>query len=582
MQQESNYCFLPRSLQICIFPQDSSTPAFTVVYLEVQHLPRYTPKILPVAKMANEKQNEPESVEPTSEKALPSSVDMTSAEEDEVYSAFSAATRRFLTYFLGFAMVLSSLTATIYFPLIPMLANQFRVSVQAINLTITAYSVAQALSPALFASLADSVGRRPVLLSLVALYAAASLGLILSRDSYAALLALRVVQSISGSPIPALAYGVAADVTPTAERGAMLGPMLSTCNAISAVGPIIGGGVALGTSGAQWVFLALLIVAVVCFVLGGFALPETLRTLVGNGGVSATGIWRTWWSVLRRGKKPRGAKGGISRVSEADRWRVADAFVSFRMFLYKDAIAVLWMIAVSYTIYSNFQVAIPVIFARIYGYNELYIGLACLSGLVGMTLGGIIAGKLVDRNYAIARREHGVSAEEDKKELALGDFPIEAARYRNCLAYIFAQVILVAGYGWTVHFRVHPSVPIILQFIICGFSTLLSHTASALLIDIFPDKSSTAYASGQVARCGVSAAFTAILQPLVDAVGYGWYFTIFSVFVGVSLAACVIVSRVRGKTWRQSRYKNQDVCNTGGESEEPTMFRATRHVTPKV
>ena len=31
------------------------------------------------------------------------------------------------------------------------------------------------------------------------------------------------------------------------ERGKMLGPMLSTCNAISAVGPVIGGTVALST-----------------------------------------------------------------------------------------------------------------------------------------------------------------------------------------------------------------------------------------------------------------------------------------------------------------------------------------------
>ncbi|KAK4113333.1 MFS general substrate transporter [Canariomyces notabilis] len=405
----------------------------------------------------------------------------------EPYSTFSLAMRTYLTYVLGFIITLSTLTATIYFPLIPLLSTQFRTSIQSINLTVTAYAIAQALSPALFASLADSprIGRRPVMLSLIALYAAASLGLALnSLDSrrangYVALMALRLLQSVAGSPAPALA---------------------------------------------------------------------------GKWGIVAGGVWRTWWERLRGGSKNLASKSDCTHLDLMEKkkgWSLQDAVASFRIILHKDTFAVLWMVASSYSVYYTFQVAIPVIIDEIYGYNELEIGLVFLPGLAGMTIGGIIAGKLVDRNYAVTARKHGLELKGKDKHST--EFPIEAARYRHCLVFVFLQMILVIGYGWAVWFRVHPSVPIFLQFCACALSTLLSHTASALLVDIFPTASSSAYASGQLMRCGLSAASAAVLQPLVDAVGRGWYFTIFSLFVSVTGVGSVAVSQWRGMDWRSKR-----------------------------
>jgi MFS family permease len=481
----------------------------------------------------------------------------------EPYSTFTSSMRTYLTYLLGFIITLSTLTATIYFPLIPILSTQFSASIQSMNLTVTAYAVGQAFSPALFASLTDCFGRRPVLLGLIALYAAASLGLALNRTSYAGLVTLRVLQSVGGSPTPALAYGIVADVAPVAERGAMLGPLLSTCNALSALGPVVGGAVASATAGVEWVFVALLLVAVVSLLLAGFTLPETGRRVVGNGGREALGVWKTWWSWGRMVARTRRQDGSgncekqpslnLGSASESrQRWSLREAAAPFRIILHKDAFAVLWMVASSYSIYYTFQVAIPVIFDEVYGYNELQVGLAFLPGLAGMTIGGIVAGKLVDRNYAVIARKNGFEP-EDKEQHNISVFPIEEARYRHCLIFIVLEMFLVIGYGWAVWFRVHHSVPIILQFFACALSTLLSHTSSALLVDIFPNSSSSAYASGQLMRCGLSAASAAMLQPLVDAVGRGWYFTIFSLFVSITCAASVAVSRWKGVGWRRRR-----------------------------
>lgn len=273
--------------------------------------------------------------------------------QTEDYSVFSDAMRTYLTYLLGFIIILSTLTATIYFPLIPMLSSHFSVPIQAINLTVTMYAVCQAISPPLFASLADCYGRRPILLLLIGIYACASLGLSLNRDSYGLLLGMRAVQSLGGSATPAIAYGIVADVAVVSERGRMLGPMLSFCNGISAVGPVVGGAVAQSTGAHVWVFVALLAIAVICFFLTWFTLPETARAIVGDGSRLAHGSWKVWRDGLVRPKETNKKSRGDSAATTPEvrpKWTVKAAVHSLRIILYPDAAAVLWMVATSYSV----------------------------------------------------------------------------------------------------------------------------------------------------------------------------------------------------------------------------------------
>ncbi|KAL8861057.1 MAG: hypothetical protein Q9178_002570 [Gyalolechia marmorata] len=90
-------------------------------------------------------------------------------------------------------MLASPLTATIYLPLLPLLAAHFHVSLQAINLTLTLYIVFQALSPLLFAIASDIFGRRPIYLITFFVYTLSSLGLALNRTGYPGLLVLRAL-----------------------------------------------------------------------------------------------------------------------------------------------------------------------------------------------------------------------------------------------------------------------------------------------------------------------------------------------------------------------------------------------------
>ncbi|KAI0199804.1 hypothetical protein F4808DRAFT_461459 [Astrocystis sublimbata] len=65
------------------------------------------------------------------------------AMEEYPHSVFPNSMIVYLTFLLGYLSLASSLTATIYFPIIDLLAERYHTSVQAINLTITLYVVLQ-------------------------------------------------------------------------------------------------------------------------------------------------------------------------------------------------------------------------------------------------------------------------------------------------------------------------------------------------------------------------------------------------------------------------------------------------------
>ncbi len=122
------------------------------------------------------------------------------ASEDHVtpYSVFDRPTRRWTIFLVALAGFFSPLSANIYFPALNYLARDLDVSLELINLTITAYLVCQGIVPFVVGDAADTIGRRPVYVAAFVLYLAANIGLAL-QDSYPALLILRILQSSGAS-----------------------------------------------------------------------------------------------------------------------------------------------------------------------------------------------------------------------------------------------------------------------------------------------------------------------------------------------------------------------------------------------
>lgn len=492
------------------------------------------------------------------------------------YTTFTKAHKHLITVILTSTMLASPLNATIYLPLLPLLATHFHVSIQAINLTITLYIVFQAISPLLFATASDSFGRRPIPLVTYAVYTISSLGLALNKSSYAALLVLRAVQSLGVSAVLAIAYGVIADVCPPAERGGMQGPTMGAANLAVCLGPVIGGLVALEKGSYEWVFWALVIFGGSVFLFIGFELPETARNIVGNGSVEATGWGKSWWDLLRgrsrrevdaakmkKSSEAVGEENGGARIGPGKRakFKMANPMAAIRILFWKDTALVLWMAGSPYAVWYAVQASTPSIYKDIYHFNELQIGLSYLTGGFGTVSGGYLNGKLMDWNYKATARSIGHTIDKVSGD-NLSNFPIERARARGSYYLLAVYIAALAGYGWSVEARAHEAVPLVLQYMLAALCTCFQQTFNALLVDIFPASPSTAAASGNITRCALSAIVVAVLQPLVDVMGRGWFFTVLTVLSGGGGLVADWLVKSKGMEWRRERIEKTSKANT--------------------
>ncbi|CAJ2499957.1 Uu.00g028100.m01.CDS01 [Anthostomella pinea] len=508
--------------------------------------------------------------------------DLREQEPEYPHTVLSESMITYLTYLLGYLALASSLTATIYFPTIDLLAEKYRTSVQAINITITLYVVFQGIAPSFFS---------PFLIPLVG-------------GRYVALLLLRALQSVGGSAVLSLAYAVVADVIPHSRRGSVLGPMMAAMNLGPCIGPVLGGGAILASGNVRWCFVTLVAFRASALMLLGWTMSETGRNIVGNGAVEPHGVWATWWHALRLALRRRystttedGPSADVEKVpnppdsaeeikNEHDREIISaptpdsedpnksktgrgtlsapSPLPSIRIFFYPDAALILWLCAAPYTVWYCIQTYIPLIYGPGYGFNDFEVGLCFLAGGGGVIAGGWIAGRLMDWSFRKTATEAGFP-EGSKATIDIRRFPVEEARSRASIPIMSISMAAVIGYGWAVQRHTHPAVPLCLQFLLGANCTVIHQTYSALIVDNFSARPGTAGASNNICRCALSAGAVAVLQPIVKAIGYSWLFTLLALVEGIGSIAAVYALRRWGRRWRGMR---DDLAEGKGRRQE--------------
>ena len=152
------------------------------------------------------------------------------------------------------------------------------------NISVVAYLIFQGIAPTISSNLADTFGRRPVILASIIVFCASCVA-ISQTNVYWLLAVLRCIQAAGIAAVISISSGVAGDVCTRANRGSMVGAVAG----LQLVGNGIGGlvGAALISSFNSWrsIFIFLTIGGGVTFILAIFILPETSRKLVGNGSV---------------------------------------------------------------------------------------------------------------------------------------------------------------------------------------------------------------------------------------------------------------------------------------------------------
>ena len=149
------------------------------------------------------------------------------------------------------------------------------------------------VAPCIWGPLSDSIGRRSVLLFTLITYIGANIGLALTINT-SMLIAFRALQAFGSASTIAIGAGVIQDMCPRETKGSYMGWYSGVRQVSTAMGPIIGGLLA-GFLGFRSIFWFLTIFAAAVVVIVALVLPETLRSIAGNGGLSTDSLlYRPW------------------------------------------------------------------------------------------------------------------------------------------------------------------------------------------------------------------------------------------------------------------------------------------------
>lgn len=131
------------------------------------------------------------------------------------------------------------------------------------------------------------------------------------------------------------------------------------------------------------------------------SLPETLRTIVGDGTVAGSG----WHTVPLRWMRP--SSSSANRPAESTRKGTKTVFRGFFTILcHKDKALVMSAIAILYMVWNCLQASLSTIFIRVYHFNSLQAGLIYIPFGVGVGFAGFVTGKHRVLSNVCAQAEH--------------------------------------------------------------------------------------------------------------------------------------------------------------------------------
>ena len=445
------------------------------------------------------------------------------------------------------------MTANIYFPALNSIAADLGVSIGLVNLTLTTYMVFQAFAPPVFGDLGDTAGRRPALIISFLVYFVANLGLSLQHN-YAALLVLRMLQSAGSSGTLALFFAVISDVSVSAERGKYMGILAAGINVGPALSPVLGGILAeyLGWRAIFWF----------CLIYGGawlvpfaIAVPETGRNVVGNGSVPATG-WNMTVVDFLRSRRRRHPEPKVAHPKR--QFRFPNPLNALRVVFEKDLAMLFLYGTLVYLVFILICATLSTEFAAIYHYNNMEIGLCYLPYGLGCCCAAVFQSYVIDWNYRRIARKIGFTIDYHKGD-DLSAFPIERARLQPVIPILLVGIASTICYGWVLQAETHLAGPLVLLFIIGLCVTGSFSILNTLVVDLYPEAPATAIAANNLVRCLFGAGGTAVIEPMLRAMGRGWTYTFWALVLVVFSPMLYILARI-GPRCRERRRQRVLEC----------------------
>ncbi|MCW8982499.1 MAG: Bcr/CflA family efflux MFS transporter, partial [Gammaproteobacteria bacterium] len=179
-----------------------------------------------------------------------------------------------LTFTIALLAMLAPFSIDTYLPSFTALGEEFQISLEVLQQSISLYMVGFAVTTLIYGSLSDSFGRRKVIIGALLLYVASSIGCFLAQD-YSTFLLMRIGQGLSASGGMIVGRAVIRDHFEGAEARRAMSYVMLLFSLAPALAPMIGG-LLQEWMGWRSVFAFLTIVGGVTTLYTLRYLPETL------------------------------------------------------------------------------------------------------------------------------------------------------------------------------------------------------------------------------------------------------------------------------------------------------------------
>lgn len=508
------------------------------------------------------------------------------------YSRFGSKSKLFLVLQCSFTGFFSSIAGAIYYPVLSVIEKKFHITEEQVNITVVVYFLFQGLSPSIMGGMADSLGRRPIILISVIVYCGACIGLACSQ-TYAQIIVLRCLQAAGISPVITVSSGVMGDITTRAERGAYVGYTSGFQVLGGALGALIG---ALLASRWNWraIFWFLAIGSGICGVCATLFLPETKRTLVGNGSVPPKHLANKAPVLLVPIIRHR--LHMYDPDYETLEPPIKINFLAPFTILKNPWIDMLLFVAgFQFAMNTLHQTALSTVLSKKYHYKVAIIGVCYLpTGLCTLT-SVVTTGRFLNWFYRheMAKHKSWLKQQEEKllkenhtieeiKELMDNDpyYTFNVARVRLMPAF-FTLILSACGYiafGWCI--KVKAPLPAVL--VASGFGSLFSNCiltmSTTLIVDLYPSKASTGTGCLNLFRCSLSALFIACLSRMSNKMTYGGVFTFMGVFSAAASSLLYILVGNGKKLAFKRRKEEEELIRKFREAREEAQSKKSAEV----
>lgn len=341
---------------------------------------------------------------------------------------------------------------------------------------------------------------------------------------------LRIFQAAGSCIVFSVGAGTVADITEPAKRASALAWFLMGPQLGPILGPLIGGQFA-NKELWRWVFGILTALGLPVYLAIVFMMPETLRSLVGNGTSVASQPWFSIPKSLRTkpctdGKVPKAPRPSLRKF--------------MTLLKYPPHLIVSVNGALQFAGLYGMYISFPTIWGKAgYKFSNKAIGYVYLVPGIAMFIASIVVGKLSDRmrQKAKANSKDGKTHPERRMAMQIPGFAMAAA----------GKLM----FGWFAYKQAPAWMTLIGTALAAVGVSVVFVTSTSFQTECDPAQTATLVALGGFMRNVAGAITAAIIEDVLKGLGWNWAFTGLAVLDMICIPGIILIL-AQGEKWREA------------------------------